>query len=138
FALSQFLFLVPALLIAAPLLWPGATATGHKADAVDRRIVTLLAFGPMLTVLALSALSGRGTIAMWGYPLWLFLGVWIVLHWRQAIEVRRAALAVGVWVLVSAGFALTFIANYGILPNYDGRERAVLLPGERLGREIYL
>ena len=32
-------------------------------------IVNWLAFGPIVTVLAMSALSGRGTVAMWGYPL---------------------------------------------------------------------
>ena len=62
-----------------------------KADAFDRRIVTLLAFGPAATTIALSALTGRGTIAMWGYPLWLFLGVWIVLYARAAITPARLA-----------------------------------------------
>ena len=79
FALSQLFFLVPTLLIAAPLFYPRRRASeppvALAADAYDRRIVTLLAFGPMATVLALSAVSGRGTVAMWGYPLWLFLGV---------------------------------------------------------------
>ena len=56
------------------------------ADAFDRRIVDWLAFGPIATVLALSALSGRGTVAMWGYPLWLFLGLWIVLIARRALD----------------------------------------------------
>ena len=50
FALGQFAFVLPALLIAVPLAWPrpqaGAPATTYAADAFDRRIVTLLAFGP--------------------------------------------------------------------------------------------
>ena len=50
---------------------------------------TWLAFGPMATVLALSAFSGRGTVAMWGYPLWLFLGLWIVLTARRALDDMR-------------------------------------------------
>ena len=58
------------------------------ADAFDRRIVTWLAFGPIATVLALSALSGRGTVAMWGYPLWLFFGVWLVVIARGLNELR--------------------------------------------------
>src|SRR6185437_9720031 len=82
FAVSQLFFLVPSLLIALPLFWPRRGAVepaAPAADAFDRRIVTWLAFGPVATVLALSALTGRGTVAMWGYPLWLFLGVWLVL-----------------------------------------------------------
>ncbi len=34
-------------------------------------------------MIALIAASGRGTVAMWGYPLWLFLGLWIVLAARS-------------------------------------------------------
>ena len=84
FAVGQLVFMLPALIIAAAFLWPrpksgDAPAAAVGADAFDRRIVTLLTFGPAATTMALSAISGRGTIAMWGYPLWLFLGVWIVL-----------------------------------------------------------
>ena len=80
---AQAFFLVPSLLIAAPLFWPRQRAAPRgAADAFDRRIVTLLAFGPALTLLALSLVTGRGTQAMWGFPLWLFLGLWIVLFAR--------------------------------------------------------
>ena len=100
FAVGQVAFLLPTLLIAAALAWPRpkadeATAAGvaAKADAFDRRIVTLLAFGPAATTIALSALTGRGTIAMWGYPLWLFLGIWIVLSARSGDHACRASRA---------------------------------------------
>ncbi len=50
FARRQLGFLLPALLIAAPLVWPRPQAARSRrdvaADAFDRRIVTLLAFGP--------------------------------------------------------------------------------------------
>ena len=94
FTISQLFFLIPSLLIAAPLFFPraraGAPPAVASADDYDRRIVTLLAFGPMATVLAMSAVSGRGTVAMWGYPLWLFLGLWIVLAARRALDGTRA------------------------------------------------
>ena len=71
FALGQLFFLVPALLIAAALAWPRPPAPEPVgADAFDRRIVTLLAFGPAAAMLALTAVSGRGTFAMWGYGWW--------------------------------------------------------------------
>src|SRR5262245_46757255 len=63
FAVGQQLFLLPSLLIAAALVWPRPRApVAAAADAFDRRIVTLLAFGPVVATIALSALSGRGTI----------------------------------------------------------------------------
>ena len=82
------------------------------ADAFDRRIVALLAFGPMAAVIALTMVSGRGTIAMWGYPLWLFLGLWIVLAVPSAIEPARMARIVAAWATVFAIFAIAFFVNY--------------------------
>jgi hypothetical protein len=140
FAVGQLAFMLPALIIAAAFLWPrpksGDAAATVGADAFDRRIVTLLTFGPAVTTMALSALSGRGTIAMWGYPLWLFLGVWIVLLARTAIEpVRLARVAVS-WAVVFGLFALVFAASYSVLPAFDHRYRAVFYPGDRLADEL--
>ncbi|MGP0095294.1 MAG: glycosyltransferase family 39 protein [Xanthobacteraceae bacterium] len=138
FVLEQLGFLVPALLIAAPLLWPparGESAPG-AADAYDRRIVTVLAFGPLATVLALSALSGRGTVAMWGYPLFLFLGLAIALAARAGFSPTRVARVLVVWALAFTAFAVAFVVNYAVLPSYDGRYRAVLYPGGPLAAEM--
>ncbi len=140
FAISQLFFLIPPLLIALPLFWPRGSASeppvAVSADGFDRRIVTLLAFGPIATVLALSAVSGRGTVAMWGYPLWLFLGVWLVLTARHAFDQRRLARVGLTWAIIFVALALGFIGNYAVLPHYDHRYRAVFFPGGELGREL--
>ena len=137
FAVSQLFFLIPSLLIAAPLFLPrGGEPQTTSADDFDRRIVAWLAFGPMATVLALSALTGRGTVAMWGYPLWLFLGVWLVLTAQRALAGARLARLVTIWAAVFCGLAIAFVANYAILPNIDHRYRAVFFPGETLAREL--
>jgi 4-amino-4-deoxy-L-arabinose transferase-like glycosyltransferase len=136
FAASQLFFLLPALAIAAPLLWPRARKTDAAADAYDRRIVTVLAFGPAVTLLALSLATGRALIAMWGYPLWLFLGLWIVLIWGRAIDRARLTRITTIWAVVFVGFALAFIVNYAVLPRYDGRYRAAHYPGEQLAAEM--
>ena len=87
FGIGQAFFLIPCLLISLPLFFPrrrpNEIALG--ADTSDRRIVDWLAFGPFATVVALSAISRRGTVAMWGYPLWLFLGLWIVMFARRML-----------------------------------------------------
>jgi hypothetical protein len=103
-----------------------------SADAFDRRIVTLLAFGPGLAMVALIAVSGRGTFAMWGYPLWLFVGLWMVLMLRAALDRARLAHAVAHWGLVFLIFAIVFIVNYTVLPLLDHRYRAVFYPGDKL------
>jgi 4-amino-4-deoxy-L-arabinose transferase-like glycosyltransferase len=136
FALGQFFFLVPSALIAMPLFFPRRQTSRATADAFDNRIVTLLAFGPMASVLALSAISGRGTVAMWGYPLFLFLGLWLVMNTPQKIDVLRLKRVLTVWAVIFGCFAVAFIANYALLPSYDHRYRAVFFPGEDLAREL--
>ena len=140
FAIGQLFFLIPSLLIALPLFVPRRTATEtpvvSMADAYDRRIVTWLAFGPLCAVLALAAISGRGTIAMWGYPLWMFIGTWLVLTARRAFEPGRMARILITWGIVFACMAGAFIVNYAVLPHYDHRYRAVFFPGERLAAEL--
>jgi hypothetical protein len=142
FGVSQLFFLLPSLLIAAPLFYPRRQTSEQpvamSADAFDRRIVTWLAFGPIATVLALSAVSGRGTVAMWGYPIWLFLGVWLVLIARRVLEEMRLSRVVLTWSVVFVALALAFIANYAVLPQFDHRYRAVFFPGDELGRELSL
>ena len=106
------------------------------ADAFDHRIVTLLAFGPGLAMIALIAVSGRGTFAMWGYPLWLFVGLWIVLMLRAALDRARLAHAVAHWCAVFAIFAIVFLVNYSVLPLFDHRYRAVFYPGNTLAATL--
>jgi 4-amino-4-deoxy-L-arabinose transferase-like glycosyltransferase len=140
FAISQLFFLLPSLLIALPLFFPRAKAgeppLAAQADDFDRRIVTWLAFGPIVTVLALSAVSGRGTVAMWGYPLWLYLGLWLVLAAQRALAGNRLAAVTVTWAAIFSGLALAFFINYAVLPNYDHRYRAVFFPGSDLAHEL--
>ena len=140
FAISQLFFLIPSLLIALPLFIPRAQLSepplAAQADAFDRRIITWLAFGPIVTVLALSAVSGRGTVAMWGYPLWLYLGLWLVLAAQHALAGARLKRSFAVWATVFTCLALAFIANYAVMPNYDHRYRAVFFPGSDLANEL--
>jgi len=136
FAVSQAFFLIPSALIALPLFVPRREADASASSAFDMRIVTWLAFGPIATVLALSALTGRGTVAMWGYPLWLFVGVWVVLVARRALDEPRLLRVAMTWTVVFSCLAFAFIANYAILPNYDHRYRAVFFPGDALAREL--
>jgi 4-amino-4-deoxy-L-arabinose transferase-like glycosyltransferase len=137
FTAAQLAWLIPSLLIALPLVYPRA-APGRKSDidAFDRRIVTLLAFGPAATLLAGSAISGRGLITMWGYPLWLFLGLWIVMTAPSAPEPIRRVRSVRVWGVVTAIYTLVFVVQYAVLPRVDHRYRASVFPGDRLAVHI--
>lgn len=134
FAGSQIFFALPSFFIAAALFWPRPDGRGAiAADAFDRRIVRLIAFGPGVAAIALTVLTGRGAVAMWGYPLWLFLGLWIVMVAAPAFDTDRVKGVVSAWGAVFAIFAVAFIVNYSVLPLIDHRYRAVFYPGDRLG-----
>jgi len=136
FAVSQLFFLIPSLLIAAPLfIGRRDEPRVPAADAFDYRIVTWLAFGPFVTVLLLGLVSGRGAVAMWGYPLWLFLGLWIVMTARRALAGPLLRILV-TWAIVFSGLALAFVVNYAVLPRIDHRYRAAFFPGASLGAQI--
>src|SRR5262245_16301783 len=111
FALAQLFWLLPAMIITLPLLRRPYEPDATAADDYDRRILAILAFGPAITVIAASALSGRGLVAMWGYPLWLFLGPWIVVSVSSRIDRACLTRIAGVWGAVTAVYALTFVAQ---------------------------
>ncbi len=146
FMFGQMFFLLPTLLIAAMWLWPrqaaagapGAVvaADGGTADAFDRRIVTVLAFGPAAVMVALIAASGRGAVTMWGYPLWIFAGLWIVLFAPNARELRRLRRTVAAWAAMFVALGIAFIADYTVLPSLDHRYRAAFFPGNALAAAL--
>ncbi len=136
FVVGQFFFVLPVFVIAIPLLVKRSQPHRPVVTDFDRRIVTLLAFGPAVTVAALSLLTGRGTIAMWGYPLWMFLGLWIVMVPGAAIDRARLKRVAVLWTIVFFSFATAFVVSYAVLPAFDGRYRAVFFPGDRLGAEM--
>jgi 4-amino-4-deoxy-L-arabinose transferase-like glycosyltransferase len=146
FVLGQLFFLLPTLLIAAMWVWPRQAAANNPvavaatdsgtADAFDRRIVTLLAFGPAAAMVALIAVSGRGAVTMWGYPLWIFVGLWIVLFAPSAHELRRLRRTVATWAMVFVALAIAFTADYSVLPLLDHRYRAAFFPGDALAAAL--
>jgi len=119
-----------------PAYPPPQGGSENSCDALDRRIVTLLAFGPGAATIALAAASGRGTVAMWGYPLWLFVGLWIVLTVRPVLDRDRIGRVVAAWAAVFTVLALAFVVNYTMLPLVDHRYRAEFFPGDRLGASL--
>jgi 4-amino-4-deoxy-L-arabinose transferase-like glycosyltransferase len=134
---SQIFFTLPSFFIASALIWPRPTGYEEPtADAFDRRIVTVLAFGPGIAMILLTAVSGRGTVAMWGYPLWLYIGLWTVLALRPVLGRMRLARVVTAWAIVFVLFAAVFAVNYSVLPRLDHRYRAVFYPGDTLAAAL--
>ena len=107
-----------------------------EPDGFDRRIVTLLAFGPAALLVAGSAITGRGLITMWGYPLWLFLGLWLVMTASSVLTPSRLGRLALTWAVVSGLYAIAFVVQYAVLPHFDHRYRASLFPGAAMARHV--
>jgi 4-amino-4-deoxy-L-arabinose transferase-like glycosyltransferase len=139
FIVAQLAFLLPSLMIAAPYLRRDVQAPDgppKTADAFDRRIVALLTLGPVAMIVLLSVVTGRDAVALWGYPLWLFFGLWVVLNERilERVTLWRIVFLWGFWLVISgATFALVY---GGALPKYESQNIAVLYPGEQLAMEM--
>ncbi len=142
--LHPFLFLVshlgamlPAFFIASPLfrtdagkLWSGKLSFDF-ADATFR-IVTLLAWGPTALLILLSTITGRGLLAMWGFPLAIFFGLWIVIVAKTAIDRARLSLIVAGWAIVTAIYVIVFLVHHAVLPRFHSRFSAQLYPGQEI------
>lgn len=143
FLLSQLSFLGPSLLIVAPYLRrdvraPAApTDPGYAKtfDAFDVRIVTVLAWGPTVTLLLLSIVTGRSIVVIWGYPLWLFLSIWMIMHGRLLERVTLWRLSF-LWGVVFICYVVAFVVAYRIRPDHSDTFIAMQFPGDRLGDEI--
>ena len=142
FVLSQLGFLLPSLFIAAPYLRRDVRTPEFdksepqvSASAFDRRIVTLLAFGPAAMLVLLSVETGRDTVPLWGYPLWLFLGLWIVLNARPLERVTLWRI-VFLWGAIFISTAVAFVVDYDISQRFRPRYTAVVYPGKQLGAEM--
>lgn len=145
FLIRQLGYLVPPVLIAAPLIYfswrkyPTAsseTGSTRKIDSYDRRIVTLLAFGPILTMLALSAVTGRGTIALWGYPLWLYFGLWLVMTYKDGLSPISLTWMTGFWAAVLVASALLIMIFKSGVFGLSYVRRSHEFPGPQLAAEI--
>ena len=55
---------------------------------------------------------------------------------RRTLDDKRLGFVGLNWAVIFAGLAIAFIGNYGVLPYYDQRYRAVFFPGGDLGREL--
>jgi drug/metabolite transporter superfamily protein YnfA len=86
-------------------------------------------------MIALMAVSGRGAFAMWGYPLWLYLGLWIVMAAPATLDAERLTRIGAAWGAVFVVFALRFHRQlFAVLPYFDHRYRAVFFPGDSWAR----
>jgi len=136
---SQALLLVPAFALLALLYRRGGVRTPAAADeraTFNRHYVTALALGPFLVTTVVAAMLGRLAIAMWGYPLWSFAPLALLVWLRPsdaAQQLRRfAAGAIAVLIAVPLIYAAVEIGE----PFWRDRPKATQFPGQVMADAI--
>ncbi|MEA2907127.1 MAG: hypothetical protein QOI12_4514 [Alphaproteobacteria bacterium] len=136
---SQALFLAPALGLLTLLYPRGALHIRPAPDetaAFNRRYVTALALGPFLVTTIVAAALGRLAIAMWGYPLWSFAPLAVLLWMRPARDpARLRRFAAGVLAALLAYPAIYAAVEIGE-PFVRDRPKATQFPGEVMADAI--
>jgi hypothetical protein len=105
-------------------------------DAFARSYVTALALGPFAVTTLVAAALGRLPIAMWGYPLWCFAPLAVVMWFAPATGRRRLAWGARAFVLVFIAMPVIYLATEVLEPLVRDRPKATQFPGRLLAATI--
>ncbi len=136
---GQLFFLLPTLGLLALAYARRGSRTPVPAEgkaAFARRYVTMLALGPFAVTTLVALLLGRLPIAMWGYPLWSFVPL-AVLLWLGPVtdpqaQRRFAAGALAVFLAIP----LIYVAVEAGEPLVRDRHKATQFPGRQLAEIV--
>jgi hypothetical protein len=104
--------------------------------AFNRRYVTALALGPFLVTTVVAGVLGRLPIAMWGYPLWSFAPLALLLWFKpsgDALALRRFA---GGAITALLAFPVIYAAVEIGEPFLRDRPKATQFPGQAMADAI--
>lgn len=137
-AVSQLFFLLPAIALMALLYGrgSGAVTPADERVAFDRRYVAMLALGPFVVVTLVFGALGRLPIAMWGYPLWSFAPLAVLVWWPPADELRRLKRFAAGAVAVTIAFPVVYAAIEIGEPFLRDRPKATEFPGRVVAASI--
>ena len=111
---------------------PVSTFRDH---ALTRRYVTMLALGPFAVTTLVALVLGRLPVAMWGYPLWSFAPLAVILWLGPVSKARLRAFAMAfvavfvAWPVIYAGVEL-----FG--PFLRDRPKATEFPGRQVAEIV--
>jgi 4-amino-4-deoxy-L-arabinose transferase-like glycosyltransferase len=138
--IGQLFYLLPALGLLAIAILGGreqheATLNPMRDDAVfARRYVAAIALGPFLVTTVAALVLGRLPIAMWGFALWSFAPLAILVWFPPRSE--RYALFARAWLVVFLAMPLLYGAVELFEPFVRDRPKATQFPGRAVAQAI--
>jgi 4-amino-4-deoxy-L-arabinose transferase-like glycosyltransferase len=133
--LSQVFFLLPAIALLAILLIGERRSEPASTPAFARRYVVALALGPFTLITLGAAVLGRLPVAMWGYPLWTFAPLAVVMF-SPALEPPRQRLFARACLLVLIAMPLAYAGIELFEPFLRDRPKATQFAGRLLAETI--
>jgi 4-amino-4-deoxy-L-arabinose transferase-like glycosyltransferase len=131
---GQFFFLLPALALLAIVLLP-ARPSSERGLSFAGRYVTMLALGPFLFVTAVSIVAGRLPVLMWGYPLWSFLPLALVI-WLGDLTDRARLRPFAAWFLILFFAMPVLYITVSIVDSLRGKAKATDFPGRLIAEQL--
>jgi 4-amino-4-deoxy-L-arabinose transferase-like glycosyltransferase len=136
---SQLLYLAPALALLALLYVPRGQAMPPPTGAVaafNRRYVLALAVGPFAVTTVITASLGRLPLPLWGYPLWSFAPLAVLVLFPPALEPARLRRLTGAVLAALIGLPAAFAAIEIGEPLVSDRIKATQFPGQLLAETV--
>jgi 4-amino-4-deoxy-L-arabinose transferase-like glycosyltransferase len=131
-SLSQALYILPAMVLLA-LLYGWRWPRGQELSwSFAQRYAAVLALGPFLVTTIVSTALGRLPVAMWGYPLWSFAPLALVLVYPPVLERRGLRLFAAGFAIVFALLPVAYAADETLEPIFFNRHKATHFPGRQL------
>ena len=102
----------------------------------DRLYIAFVALGPFVLAELLSTGAGLGMRAMWGGPLWCFLGLFLVMVARPPRAQAPLRAFAAAWMIVCVLPLVAYAGVHGIGPMLKENEKRSSFPGDALADRI--
>lgn len=136
---SQLFFICPTLILLGFTLFPRRPSTDGmqpQTDAFTRRYVTMLGLGPFAVVAIIATATGRAPVALWGYPLWLFLPLAALVWFGPVNDPQRKQIFAAVFIFLFLLAPAIWIGAWVAEPYARIRAKATQFPGQALANRM--
>jgi hypothetical protein len=130
----QLFYLIPMLILLA-VSFLGTRLRDAPAN-FPRRYVMALAFGPFALTTVAAMMFGRLPIPMWGYPLWTFLPLAVVMWCKPIDDTARTQRFAATFLLLFVAAPTAFVVADLAVPLVRERPKASQFPSKLLAETI--
>ncbi len=137
FALSQLGRILPVLFILQPLTsWRWRAAELSDAGKRDRNFLLIMIMAPLGLLLVESGITGGQLREVWGWPLWTFTALLVLVAVRIRADARAIELVQRHFAIILVCFIAFTIGRNVFLPSVTGKPLRIHFPGRPLADAV--